>query len=860
MDLRYEAYCFADRQFYDLQNGAESELPNDDFSHVLPDLPDNWTQVDRNVWRHQHPNGVTLPNQGWKMHVSAGLDNAERVLKATYAYCVERRIPFKYLRTLSIVLARNSKYAPREGSGKLITIYPGDEAQLERICTELGEVLAGEHGAYILSDLRYGKGPLYVRYGGFVEQWLEVDGQQVLAIEDADGVLVPDKRKPVFSVPEWIKLPEFLAPHLAERNSGDRDAFPYDITRSLHFSNGGGVYLATRKSDKKQVVLKEARPHAGLDREGRDAVARLEREHEILTRLAGTPGVPEVYDRFFEWEHLFVAMEFMPGISLGQWLGQNYPLTHKDVTDEKLTKYRERALAMVDRVEQLISRVHERGVIFGDLHTLNILVDEDDSVSLIDFELSSTIEDPHRPTLGAPGFQSPADRTGFEIDEYPLAALRLWLFLPLNAVVELAPAKLAEHVAVIKQKFGLGDEYCERILTTLTPRVDPPTDTGFTPFDDPEPDWKVIRKSIATAVLASATPHREDRLFPGDIEQFEVGGTCFGFGAAGVLHALAETGEGRYPEHEDWLVKAVLRDPPKQPGFFTGAHGIAYVLENFGHHDVATQLIESYPPLVEKTNDHGLSAGLAGIGLNLLHFADTRRDPAFEVRATELAERLATQLAAAPPAGGKARAGLLHGWSGPALLFLRLFQRTEERRWLRLSEQALERDLSECDVALDGSLQVRDGNFRTLPYVDIGGAGIALVLIELAKADPENPCAAKIPALLSGCTGEFVIQPSFMLGRAGLLATIAHELRRRPDDRLSRARDHHLTALGWHAVHWGGGIAFPGIQLRRLSMDLNTGGAGILLAIASAVDGTPPLPFLGTKTPAPPQTPSVLGR
>ena len=850
MDLRYEAFCFADRRFYDLQSSTESDLPGDDFSHELPELPTGWTQVERNVWRHLHPHGVQLPKQGWKIHVSAGLDNAGKVLKATFDYCVEQRIPFKYLPTVSIVLARNSKYAPREGSGKLITIYPTGTEQLQQILTELGAILAGEHGAYILSDLRYGKGPLYVRYGGFSEQWLEVDGQQILAIEGPDGKLVADRRKPVFSVPEWIELPEFLAPHLAERNAGDPEQFPYQIKRSMHFSNGGGVYLATRKSDGKEVVLKEARPHAGLDREGRDAVARLEREFEILTKLRGVKGVPEVYDRFIEWEHLFVAMEFMPGRSLGQWLGHNYPLTHKEATDEALAEYRDRALTLIDKVDDLMARVHERGVVFGDLHTLNILVDDDDEVSLIDFELSSTIENVHRPTLGAPGFQAPADREGFDIDAHPLAALKLWIFLPLNTVLELAPAKLPQHVQVIKERFGLTDEYGQAIIDVLTPRVDPPTDPAFTEFDEESPDWTVVRKEIATAILHSATPQRTDRLFPGDIEQFEVGGTCFGYGAAGVLHALDVSGEGRYPEHEDWLIRTVRRDPPKQPGFFVGAHGIAHVLENFGHHDVATELVESYAALVPATQDHGLSAGLSGIGLNLLHFADTRDDDGFVVKAEELAQRLAKQLADAPGPGDKAKAGLLHGWSGPALFFLRMFEHTTEQRWLELAEQALERDLAETMIALDGSLQVRDGTFRSLPYVGIGGAGIALVLTEFAAVAPERPCVEKLPGLLSGCTGEFVIQPAFMLGRAGLMATLAHAIRHQPDVRLERSVRRHLRALGWHAVRFGDGLAFPGVQLRRLSMDLNTGGAGVLLAVASTVDERPPLPFLG-RTQAP---------
>ncbi|MBB5957880.1 tRNA A-37 threonylcarbamoyl transferase component Bud32 [Saccharothrix tamanrassetensis] len=773
------------------------------------------------------------------MHVSATVRNAGEVLLTAYDYLVERRIPFKYLRTQSIVLARNSKYAPREGSGKLITIYPADDAQLESVLRELDALLAGKPGAYILSDLRYAAGPLFVRYGGFVEQWLEVDGKRVLAINGPDGELVPDQRKPTFWVPDWITLPTCLETHLAARKAGDAESFPYRVTQSLHFSNGGGVYRATRKSDDAQVVLKEARPHAGLDRDNVDAVARLRREHAVLTLLHGVPGVPEVYEHFTAWEHEFVAMQPVPGRPIGQWLGQHYPLTHREVGD--VTAYTARALRIIESVERILADVHERGVVFSDLHPLNVLVDDDDSVSLIDFELAFPVAEDRKPTLGSPGFQAPQDRSGFEIDEYALAALRLYVFLPLNAVIELAPVKLRTHVEFIRRRFGLPDEYCDRILAALTPRVDPPAPV-VTALDEPEPDWKVVRKSIAAAILASATPQRKDRLFPGDVEQFEVGGACFAYGAAGVLHALDVTGEGRYPEHEQWLLDSLRRDPPKEPGFFTGAHGIAYVLENLGYHDEADGLVSAYAEILPSTKDHGLNAGLSGVALNLLHFADRRADEARAEQALELGERLVAMLADAPPPGDKARAGLLYGWSGPALLFVRLHERTGDRRWLVEAERALERDLAECMTALDGSTQVRDGNFRTLPYVGIGSAGIALALNEFARVAPDAECSARLPELVAALTGEFVIQPALVLGRAGLLATLVHA------GGPPEAIDRHLATLAWHAVPYQEGLAFPGTQLRRLSMDLNTGGAGVLLALASTADGIPVLPFL--KSPA----------
>ncbi len=64
-------------------------------------------------------------------------------------------------------------------------------------------------------------------------------------------------------------------------------------------------------------------------------------------------------------------------------------------------------------------------------------------------------------------------------------------------------------------------------------------------------------------ILASATPDRDDRLFPGDIAQFgDGGGLGLAHGAAGVLYALAQAGAERYEEGERWLLRHL--DPAPQ--------------------------------------------------------------------------------------------------------------------------------------------------------------------------------------------------------------------------------------------------------------------------------------------------------
>ncbi len=56
---------------------------------------------------------------------------------------------------------------------------------------------------------------------------------------------------------------------------------------------------------------------------------------------------------------------------------------------------------------------------------------------------------------------------------------------------------------------------------------------------------------------------------------------------------------------------------------------------------------------------------------------------------------------------------------------------------------------------------------------------------------------------------------------------------------------HHAARLAWHAVPYAGHVAFAGDQLSRLSMDLGTGAAGVLLALAAMSSERPVgLPFL----------------
>ncbi|MFF2775208.1 class III lanthionine synthetase LanKC [Streptomyces sp. NPDC058052] len=856
----------ADRTFFD----SPSTAGDDGYAFAAADraLPDGWRRVGQDDWLVCTPEGARRPEQGWKVHTSGCQDNAEKILDAVWDFCVPRRIPFKFLRGQHILRLRNMKYAARGASGKLVTVYPADEAELREVLEGLDAVVGGEPGPYILSDLRWNQGPLYVRYGGFVERHV-VSEKGILepAVARPDGTLVPDRRRPGFHVPDWVTLPAFLEPHAEARRDSSLAELPYAIRRPVHFSNGGGVYVAEDIRTGKEVILKEARPHAGLTADGRDAVSRLRQERDMLQRLAGLEAVPELLGWFTVGDHHFLAQELVEGRPLSKFFGLKYPETGPRADPAEVAAYTTWAMDVCRAVERAVASVHERGVVFGDLHPYNVIVGDDGRVGLIDFEVAAPAEAGAARILGHPAYAAPRDRTGFAADVYALGCIELAVFLPLTALLRFDPHKASELADEIAERFPVPRAYLDsavrKILGDGSP-ADTGDGTGGTrrtaagparrPARPPRPradrkSWPSVRASLAEGILASATPDRDDRLFPGDIAQFSTGGLNLAHGAAGVLYALDVTGAGRSPAHEEWLLERALRQEQRSRiGFYDGLHGVAFVLGHLGHHDAARRVLDRCRAERWQRLGTDLSSGLAGVGLNLLHFAGTTGDTTLRESALGVAglvaERLGSETDVPEVSGGPhPRAGLLHGSSGPALLFLRVYEATGDAAFLDLAATALRQDLRRCTVRENGALHVNEG-WRSLPYLAEGSAGVAMVLdLYLAHRDDERFRTAAAGALISS-SSRFYVQPGLFNGRAGILAhaTAVSAERTPSDDPLVAA---HIDALNWHALEFRGHLAFPGEQLLRLSMDLATGSAGVLLALGSALHDAPVrLPFL----------------
>ena len=831
-----QSYCQADSVFFE----PPWRIADQDSRFSVTDrpLPDGWRPAERDLWVVLHPPDVTLPEQGWKVHVSATLADADTVCRLVVAFCLGRGFAVKYLRSSAVLQLLNSKYADRGSSGKLLTVYPVDDRELAEVLPALADLLRGHTGPYVLSDLRFEDSPVYVRYGAFRPMTYPAPtGELVYAIRAPDGRLVPDDRSPVFTVPEWVSVPEVLRASLARHDAADTGEFPFQIERPLHFSNGGGVYLAKDNENSRYVVLLEARPHAGLDRTGLDAVARLQRQRTFLERLSGLDCVPEVLDYRVIWEHHFLVEEYIEGKTLMDEVFDRYPLVGPDCSTESVTAYTEWAMDILARVDHALMAVHARGVRFVDLHPANIIVRPDGRVALVDFEIACDLADPRPAGLAAPGFTAPAGLSGRAADGYVLNCLRQWMFLPIAPLQDRDPVKRASLTRVITEHFPVPPAFGRRMVRQFDAGGQAPDeDLPARLFDDPQ--WPGIRDSLVAGIHASATPERADRLFPGDPEQHVSGGYSVANGAAGVLWALSQVGAAVPTEYLDWLVAAARRAADPRPGLLDGLHGVAAVLDSLGHGDAALDILDRARKLHDGLVTPGVHGGLAGAGLALLHFAGVTGDEKLCTEALDIGERLAAELgdggSAMFPAGS--RVGLQHGLTGVGSYFLRLYDTTGERRHLELARLALCREIERGESLPDGTFQLLEAN-RYLSYFGTGSIGLALVLAQyLDRGDRDRRDEQRFAGVIDGarraCQAPFIRHPFLFMGRAGTIAAL--RLLGRPQDQPAVHR--HVRRLGWHALSYQGHLAFPGNQLLRLSMDLATGSAGVLVALGVAFD------------------------
>ena len=800
------------------------------------ELPAGWLVQCGGGWEGWTPWDWEPRLQGWKVHVSATPECAVETLARTTRVCVDAGVSFKFLPTLTELTESSSKNQARGAAGKFITIYPDDDGQLGELLSVLASALKGQEGPYILSDLRYvPDAPVFVRYGAIMGARVpDVDDEPVDSIVDPrDMRLVPDHRDPRVVIPDGVEVPEFLrAAYEASQQSCVSRLDDFVSIKPLSFSNAGGVYRA-ELPDGEVRILREARPHAGLDGRNRCALQRQLVEEEVLRDLVGVKGVQQLRGVFTAWEHRYLEVDYIPGVTLSSWMVQNTHLQEKDPVE-----YARQVVAIVEQLIAVVEAIHQRGWAFGDLHPGNVLVSDDGAVTMLDLEDASRLDSKRE--LGVRVFEYCADKSADarQADWFAVARCIMMLYCSDFEIEAVSPAfwercrrrvrevygeRAAEQLALVEGRYAAG----------IRPVTASDVTVGV-------PSQRLSVDSGISGLLSGIEWSRQfgpDGAFPGDITQLTAGvHEVITTGRAGVVLAQQRIGVRPADGDVDALRKTAREWPGQEaPGLLNGVAGVALTLSEVGaqRDDVQRDAVAAAGKALESALGRrrlDLAAGQAGVILAALEVAKTTGNSELMDRAVAAYRRLDACLT---PDGSAwtslcRRRGLFWGLTGVALMDLVAHAATGAEEPLARARVRVRADLDACVTTATGEVMIDDREKnRVLPYTEWGSAGVLLIASALERVTGEPVLTPQErDGIIKACSSSFYIYPGLDHGRAGILVTLtaAGEHYRAEADRQAGLLLDSLLTHDEHALVIGDGMI-------RLSSDLGTGAAGVALAL-----------------------------
>ena len=754
-----------------------------------PAVPEHWTSSDSGPWRshrpRSHPTARPLPHSGWKVHISAHPDHAATAVERTAHACVEHGVAFKHLRSSGLAHALQMKFAPTAHSGKVVVCYPQPE-DLEDLCRALVGALDGIEGPDIVGEPRIGTSPVHLRYGAFVGEWLAI-GNGVVPAMRRGGELEHDRRGWAAVSPPHPYADAVAAEH---RRTLTAATLPLRDARLIHRTNAGGVYRGTW-DDGRAVIVKEARHRAGLDLDGIAAPIRLAQEHIALQRLSGKSVAPEPIWYGTIGPSDFLVMQDVGVGTLVHHEARRHPaiIPGIDVQTSGYAAWMDDVLAAL---RQALVDMHAAGVAHGDVHPANVVMQENGSARLIDFESCAIDGVPRARGVAAAGYSS-GTRPTPQGDRAAVDNI---------AVALLHPAAVNATSAPVRADMLAGAR----------------ADLDSAPHSDrlPAPTTAALIDGIRSA----ATFDAPDALFPVDHRRFHAlgAGLSLLWGTAGVLVELQRCATDRafLDAGVEWLAKAALTAPQLPPGFGDGGHGIAWALAELGDVSSAEKVLAQLDDGRPGPTGPWWRNGNSGIALAFAHIARASGRNDLRDRALALTESL--PISGTPPADHVP--GIGSGGAGVACAAHTLGQLLGGDTDAA-SNAALDWDLHACEQRAGGLYGRQDSVL--LPYLGRGSGGVA-VAAGMCGIELEAPVVAGLSAATAT---PIVAFGGLYEGRAGL-AVAAHAISSGEHPYLPEL----TRRLCWSVGVVDGNSMFKGDQNARYTTDLATGAAGALIALA----------------------------
>lgn len=694
--------------------------------HLLPEQCPRWI----------HVNGPTasIPEQGWKLHVSATTESAQQVLGGCLPVLLREHASFKVVFSPRLLNDLNHGRAGISQIGKFLTVYPLDERHAIRLAVALHEATVNWRGPVIPSDWSFAPRSLvHYRYGGFKERLIQTPlGEIVPAIAGPDGTLIPDRRTQPPQPASWLTDPFVLAGCVASPAPPSwLIAGRYMLNAILHQSPRGMVYLGLDCKELRPCVLKAARKNDVIQADGRDACDRLRHEAAILTRLASNAHVPKLLDLQEHDNDLYLVMQDIEGESFVDHVN-HLNAVGRHASTEHIIDW---AYALATTLRGL----HRDGLIHSDLNATNIVIAPDGRVHVLDFELahdSKGNDGPHG--LGTRGYVRPERRR----DDVPVIADDIFGIgaLLYFAATGAEPSQAPLSGGLLQRPIALLNPAVSPALVNLVTRcLDAEPAARFASMDDLCAGLDLVATQISSGHSAE---HRWSVASPTYIPmQSDARWYAHHLGDALCSSArIASDGIGL-----EWVSSHDLSAGVPSYDLNAGSAGTVLALAELvgeigdsNHRSVLTEASRRLAkvPGFEGQPLPGLYVGEAGIGAALLRAGQVLRDDQLIAAAEQRSRRIAHYPFRSPD--------LFNGTAGPLRFHLWLWYHTSEPEHLSYAVTAGEVLLNAAEDAGKGELR------WTIPpgYDDLSGsahlgyahgaAGIADVLLDLFEATADE--------------------------------------------------------------------------------------------------------------------------
>jgi hypothetical protein len=863
----------ASRDFYESMDHYVADLALVDV--VKQHLPPDWKLRRVNgVWFGCHPPiARRTPPQGWKIHISATVGDAINVLTAVVPILRDHQISFKFALDNRVLSLMNGKSWLRQGAGKFITIYPHED-QFAGLIEELHQATRAFSGPYILSDRRYRNSRVvFYRYGGMLPRSvLNVKGEQVPLLVGPSGETIPDIRRPYFFVPSWTRDPFDAEDPDSVREQVKQTGVPlnngrYLVRSALAYSNSGGVYVADDLRRGLQVVIEEARPFVESSRHGTDL---LQKEYRILSKIEHLNIAPRPVDFFTEWEHVFLAEEFIKGTSLEAFCARNNVLLLTNPTVADAQRWYVTFKAIFLQLAQIVRSLHELQIVFSDLSFSNLLISPDDQrLSIIDFEGAHEVGVDNPTSIYTPGFAFAHQMMGrpatFQSDYFSMGAIMFAFLWPVNQMFMIHPQARFTFLDSVTKDVGLPKSIHDMIANLMDkdPEKRPSPNSVITALQcadssvSPETESSnsqtdvTLRKDVERIldyIMSVATYERRDRLYPAWGAVFNTNPLSIAYGACGVAYVINKVKKGVPDRVLEWILAANKKQSLYPPGLYLGLGGVAWTLLDLGAQEAAKNVLESTydHPLLYESSD--LFYGAAGWGLVNLKFFVESGDEKY----LRNAERAGCVVAARAhtdsqglfwPTEDGIPLGYAHGASGISLFFLYLYLASNKDQFLDIGRRALDFDIAHAYDTGGGGLSWKravEGANVVFPYWRYGSAGIGMVILRYYRLLKLPDYKRILGGIVLDTSRKYAVFPGFFIGLAGIGEFLLDYYQITGESEGLTGAGRVAAGLSLFRIDRPDGLAYPGERLRRICCDFGTGSAGVghfLHRLASQSEG-----------------------